>query len=49
MVVVPADDILEIGAQAPQVKDVKDEAAAPAPADAPAKPAAAKRAAPAKK
>ena len=35
MVVVPAEDILEIGAQAPQVKDVKDEVVAPAKPAAP--------------
>jgi hypothetical protein len=51
MIVVPADDILEIGAQAPQVKDVKDEVVAPAKPKptTPAKPAPAKPAAPAKK
>ena len=43
MVVVPAEDILEIGAQAPQVKDVKDEVVAPA------KPATPTKSAPAKK
>ena len=41
MIVIPAEDILEIGAQAPQVKDVKDEVVAPA---KPAKPAAPKTA-----
>lgn len=43
MIVVPADDILEIGAQAPQSKDVKDEATAPVKAVVPAKASPAKK------
>ena len=37
MIVVPTDDITEIGAQAPQVKDVKEEVIAPIKPAAPAK------------
>jgi hypothetical protein len=43
MIIVPTEDIAEIGTQAPQVKDVKDEVVPP-----PTKPAAPPKAAPAK-